>query len=276
MTDNRFQLIAGPDHWSRRASEKREAWDVSEARVREIVREEIAWAMRLGGKSVSPPPQPHTPRGPQKLTAEKLARYRHLAAAYDGGLTFEQVRLQHGASPDTVRKACELNGVRIRNQGERKGGRYKDDGRIAQMIEMRARGATLEEIGAALRITRERARQIFATAGVDTSERPLNDTERAAVARYVAGDALDLAAASINVSTHTMRRLLQRAGEKPRPSKRKMSDTMAERSVVAARMYREGRKTKEIAAELGYSKPEMIYRLLALAGVRPCRMRRRA
>jgi transposase len=129
----------------------------------------------------------------------------------------------------------------------------------------------MSDIGKRFAITRERVRQIFVREGIDTTLRPLSAEQEAAVADYVAGASLDQAACKAGVSAHSMRGWIIRAGHKVRPSKKARRAATVANAERAAQLYQSGAKMAEIAAAIGLRKPEMVYRLLAIAGVRPNR-----
>jgi transposase len=116
-------------------------------------------------------------------------------------------------------------------------------------------------------------RQWFKEAGVSTRRPELRADELAIVADYLSGTSLDLTASKASVSTYVVRRLVARAGHTLRPAKknaRRNPETVA-KAERAAQLYATGMKAREIAAELGLCAPEMVYRLLAIAGVKPKR-----
>ena len=204
---------------------------------------------------------------------------RAIAASYVDGLTADECAEKHGTSKPTVYAALKRVGTPRRAPGRKLSGKSgtlspANEQRLERMNDMRAKGMTLEEIGAAERITRERVRQIFAKAGIPTTgdERPLTAEQKAAVARYVAGDGLEVTAGSLGVSPYTMRGLISKAGYTVRPSMRqaRQPKTIAD-AERAAQMYRSGCTCQQIADTLGLKAGSQVYRLLGIAGVKPSR-----
>lgn len=95
------------------------------------------------------------------------------------------------------------------------------------------------------------------------------------VAAYQSGDSLNYSAELLGMSPSGFGNLLRRHGHKVRPSKRRgHSQQTLDRSACAAELYGQGKTVREIAAAIGLPKPEMAYRFLAIAGVRPSRHRK--
>lgn len=197
-----------------------------------------------------------------------------MAADYVSGMSLIQVGSKYGTCPSTVIHSLHRTGTATRPRGRAKVNRA--DPRLADFMARRDRGETLTEIAAAYKVSRERVRQIFAKAGLETSleSKPLTADQTAAVARYLAGDSLELAAATAGVNPMTLRGWIVKSGSEPRaPTSRRKPETLA-KAERAAQLYQRGVTMAGIAKELGLSKPEMAYRFLSLAGVKPNRQRR--
>lgn len=201
------------------------------------------------------------PKGrPVTVDDEEVARL------YGEGLSLEQCSIRLGVSASTVVNSLKRSGVE-RKRTRPLGQPSKADPRLPEMVAMRENGATLEEIGAHFKITRERARQIFARAGIDISVRPLTPAERAAVDRYVSGESLGLCAASLGIMPTSFRNVLLRAGHEPRKEGRATRPETKHRTERAAQLWQAGKRPREIAAELGLPCTETVYRYLARAGI---------
>lgn len=201
-----------------------------------------------------------------------------MARLYSDGLTVERVAKHMGVSTGTVRAALRRTGTPARKWRPlgAAGIQKHNEERVERIREMRAIGQTLEEIAAVECITRERVRQLCVKAGIDTQQRPLTPEEAAAVQLYLDGASLDLAAERLGRSAHGMRSLLFRAGHKPRPApklRQRSPETIA-KAERACEMYRAGFSTPEIAAKLQLRAQPMVYRLLAIGGVKPDRHRK--
>lgn len=190
---------------------------------------------------------------------------------YEAGLSLIEVgKRMGGHSTAWVTASLFRTGTPSRPRGNT---RQRDPERIERLRAMRDKGMTLEEMGAAEQITRERVRQICTTAGIDTSiNLELTDEQRAAVAEYMAGDSMNEVAVRYGIGTHALRNWILKAGHVPRkqPSRRDTPE-IKQRAKRAARLYQRGMKGSDIAKALGLPKSEMIYRLLAIAGVHPNR-----
>jgi len=319
-----LHVIAGPEHWNRRASENRDAYGLSEARIREIVREEIEWAMKLAGKAKSPAKSsgdgmtPAAQRRQERFQAiaasyqtglsmrecadlhsvcmttvgkalrtcqieartsgfspSRIDRQKELAEAYAGGLTALEVATKFGTAPGTVKRAVLACGGQMRRQGDSLK-RGKPDPRIAEMAEMRAKGATLEEIGAHFKITRERSRQLMNGAGIDTASgtRPLKPEEVEAVEAYIVERGnLSAYAARLGIGDATFRNMVIRCGHVPHPKGNKFAERVKARAERVAKLYREGVPVKEIARRTGQRNPEAVYKDLGRAGIKPSRLK---
>lgn len=213
------------------------------------------------------------PRGVSSRQAEKDAP---LIASYQSGKTAGEVAEAHGCERQTVYNALRRAGIPSRARGHTIG-KIKPaiaaDERIERIRTMRADGRTLEEIGAAEKITRERVRQLCQKAGIPTPRPELTQQEKDAVAAYLAGDSIDQASAGHDIAPSRLNYALARMGHSPRPSKRtcrRSAQTVAKAS-LAGKLYLDGKKLREISAALGLGKPEMVYRYLAVAGVKPHR-----
>jgi transposase len=132
------------------------------------------------------------------------------------GMSTYQIATALGCSVTTAAKDLERQGI------ERDGRHFQptDPQRIERLRQMRSEGKTLEEMGSADGVTRERVRQLCLKAGIDTDAktRPLNEIERKAVAECLDGASLEHVAMSAGVHPGTLRNWIIRAGEKVRPS----------------------------------------------------------
>lgn len=246
-----------------------------ETELRRIVREEIAEVLGLS-RAANRKAEAGVPLAPKKRGRKGRApneRDYALVAAYQAGGTLYDVGRQFSVAPACVRSALQRLGVSARPPGKRveRGG-----DRFQEMLALWNEGMVMADIGRRCGVTSERVRQIFVKNGVDTRQRPLTAEQAAAVADYVGGASLDQASSRAGIAPGTLRKLIVRAGHKVRPGKagagrQPATVAAAER---AAQMYQSGLKAREIATELGLAKPEMIYRLLAIAGVRPGRHRK--
>lgn len=214
------------------------------------------------------------PRGPRGRHADK---YVAIAEAYEAGKTLLECEAEFGVGQEVIKKALRAFNVAVRPKGTRfttsagKGGCE----RMAQIMAMRAEGKTLEQIGAVLNITRERVRQLVVKAGLSNefAKRPLSTEQKAIIQEYANGLGLVLTAEKLGVSLGVTKKWLLQEGIELRPANR-----FARRSAVttanaerAAQLYQQGHKGREIAAILGMKKPASVYRLLAIAGIRPTR-----
>jgi transposase-like protein len=198
-----------------------------------------------------------------------------MAASYRSGRTILEVATEFKACTGTVRKALDRCDVRARPKGPVYD--KKRAPRVVKILELRAQGLDASDIGKAVGVTRERVRQILVREGVPTGQinKPLTDAERRAVDMYVAGASLDAAAEINNIPISRCRALILREGRTLRPSNRRgHTQEVLERAKRVAELYKSGWKVREIAAELGLPKPELIYRYLAIAGVRANRFHR--
>jgi len=286
---------------------------LTEQRVREIIREEIAWALKLAAPPVIEQRQPIglTPAATRRaernqafadaytagssmraiaiahgvhentvavalhrlglgrdtrpsrkdalaaVRTEKQARREAMAEDYRSGMTLLEVAAKHGCAADTVKSACLEYGVPIRPQGERK--HATADPRLPQMIEMHNRGMTLVAIGAELKITRERVRQLFVKAGFDHSQRPPTPEEREVVEAYIAGENIGVSMARLGVSAARFRHLIARCGHVPRQKERRNAEIVDERARRTAEMKRAGKSYAEIVAEMGFKNVSAVY-----------------
>lgn len=219
----------------------------------------------LDGKSMMLAAQ--SDRHPRSAKSERDDK---IAQAYLGGESISVISSELGLSMGTVRAALIRRGVARRKSGEcqKASTRRRDDEKSERIKAMREAGKTLAEIGATEQLTRERVRQILARSGI-AGQRPLSSDEQAAVAEYVKGDSLCEVAERHNMPGGRLRKLVLRSGQEMRPSRRMgghAPDTI-KRAERAAQLYAEGRKLREIGAELGINYAPGIYRLLAIAGV---------
>lgn len=231
----------------------------TEQRIREIVREEIEWALKLAKPVQAAPRTPRPPRiGITPAVARRNARFAELVASYQSGLSIEKVALKHGASPPTVSKALRAFGIAARKgDNARKG--YVDQERLQRIIDLRSEGATLETIAAEFHITRERVRQIMTAAGVDTSDRPPSPEERAAVEAYVAGETLEAAATRLGVGESTFKKLVTRCGHTPRRRDRGKAAEVNQRALRVAQLKAAGKTVREIAEIMEFPHYERVY-----------------
>ena len=181
-------------------------------------------------------------------------------------------RMMGGKSQAWVASALARTGTPTRPKGPHHGHNV-DLKRVERIRAARKAGKTLEQIGAAEHISRERVRQICSWADIDTSPNlELSDEQKAAVAEYEAGASLNSVAVKYGVGSSAIRNWVVRAGHVPRrePTRRDSAETKR-KAAKAARLYRAGLRGREIAAEMGFAKPETIYRYLAIAGIKPDR-----
>lgn len=199
---------------------------------------------------------------------------RAIRAAYEGGQSIISVAAQFKRSPAIITAAVKRAGGKMRPKGAARG-EAKSDPRSDLFWAEYCGGATLEQIGRANGMTRERVRQIIAKGGyvIKEAPRPLPELHQAGINAYLAGDSLNIAANAAGVSPLTMRGILTRNGHEIRPNKRtkKYNALKVER---AAELYREGRPIPEMAGEIGVAHATSVYRLLGYAGVRPSRQRK--
>lgn len=228
----------------------------------------------------APPERPAPYRKPPKSHRPLIIKQRDqdIADAYSSGLTMKQVADKLGCGHHVVQYTLKKLNAPTRKPGTTWSPSkvtVANEARIERIREMRAQGKTLEEIGAVERVTRERIRQLCVKAGIATPRPELSPVELEAVARYVAGDSLELAASSISRSTHSMKRMIAQAGHsiRPAPKQRNLNARTIQNAERVAALYQQGLTCREIAERVGFKKPEQIYRLLAIAGLKANRQR---
>jgi transposase len=205
---------------------------------------------------------------------ERAEADRKAAELYQSGASLLEVGRACGHSTAWVTCALARQGVAVRPRGHGPApGFTRNPERIERLRAMRAEGKTLEQMGAAEHITRERVRQLCKANGIDTSPLTavLDERQLQAVADYLAGGSLEFVATKYGVGTGAIRDWVLRAGHVPRRRKRRIAPETQAASVKAASLYRQGLKASEIAEQLGLRDQAMIYRLLAIAGVTPDR-----
>lgn len=189
---------------------------------------------------------------------------------YESGLSLIQVSKQLHRSTGWIMASLARTNTPTRPRGNTK--HHPDPERIERFRRMRAEGKTLEEMGAAEHISRERVRQICNAAGIDTSpSQELTSEQKAAVADYIGGGSLNEVAVRHDTTPYTLRNWIIRAGYVPAPQPRKWAGKTREQAKQAAKLYRAGVPGHQIADAIGVSKPEQIYRLLAMEGIKPDR-----
>jgi len=214
--------------------------------------------------------------------AEKDADAIRAAELYESGLPLVETAKAIGRSPGFVTGALQRQGIKARKAG----GTRPDLERVERIRAMRAEHPprTLDEIGAALRITRERVRQICVQHDIPHAppEQHLSARQLQAVQEYLGGNSLERVAAKYDVGAYALRNWILRAGFVPRgPGGQPIAGSKPvehsvetkQRARLVADLYREGRSLDEIAAAAGLKAPEMAYRLLAIEGVVPDRRR---
>ncbi len=211
------------------------------------------------------------PRGPRGRHVDK---YAAIAAAYDGGKTLLECAAEFKVGVQVIYKELDAYNIEVRAQGIRRA-RGKDR-RIERIMAMRSDGATGEDIGIALGITRERVRQIVAKAGLSEQfgeSAPLSPQQKAILQEYADGATLYEIASKLGVGVVTAKRWLPRAGIKVRPSTYRTARVggMRAKAEQIAKRYLEGGSPQAIAEEFGLKKAPQIYRYLAVAGVKPTR-----
>lgn len=233
-----------------------------EDRIRALIADALGWSATLK----------QTRQAAQHPESRASQRDLAIADAYERGASLLECGTRFGCSPSAVRTSLHRAGVATRPKGPRPNS--KRDARADAFAAQREAGATLEEIAASAKITRERVRQILTKAGVSTSskDRPLTPEQRALVERYIRGsESLGLSASLAGVSAPTFRNWVLRCGYSPRTLKRPMQQRLDDKASEVARLYSQGQKVAEIAVAVGLPHPEAVYRLLGRAGVRPNR-----
>lgn len=202
-------------------------------------------------------------RGPRQKDATL-----EMIEAYRSGLSLAEVAALAGCAVPTARSMLVSAGVEIRKKGPRTLG---PDSRLGKILEMRDCGATGDEIGAALGITRERVRQIVLKAGLkaEFAPRPYTVEQKNALDSYASGKSLLLCSAQFGVHATTFKQHLIKNGIPIRPSAKKMRGKEAnlQKAKQVARLYQEGVLPKDIAVAMGFKHTTRVYRELALAGV---------
>lgn len=198
-----------------------------------------------------------------------------VAALYLEGKSTLAISVEIGRSVSFVNGCLGRRGIQARKPGEAQkvGTDRQNKPRIDRIRVLKAEGKTLEEIGAELHITRERVRQLCVKNGIPT-DRPLTPEQKQAVSEYVAGDSLEQVAARNQVHPHTLRGWVTREGFsiRPAPKTSRRDPETLKRAAKAAELYRSGTSISDIAREFGYgANGGVIYRLLAIAGVKPDR-----
>lgn len=208
--------------------------------------------------------------------SDRAERDDKIVGLYLSGLSTYDVSRELSMDVGAVRCALQRRNVTLRAKGQAaKAARMKrDEPRIDRIRAMRAEGKTLEEVGSELHITRERVRQLCVRYDIPV-ERGLTPDQKQAVAEYVSGESLEQVAARHSASPSTVRGWITKDGFAVRPSNkigRRDPETL-KRAQLAAGMYQGGKSVREISEELGYGHEVggVVYRLLAIAGVKPDR-----
>lgn len=198
---------------------------------------------------------------------QKVERYFAMWEFYNAGSTLEDTAARFGVHLQTVRNAFAHIGKPARKKAIR-----KTDHRAEQFWQEYCTGATLEQIGIANKITRERVRQILKRAGHEPKsvKRPEKPEYLAAIDAYLSGESLHTAAHIAGVAQKAMFDIIVRNGHKPRPSRRYFRGDQ-HRIETVARLYKSGAKLAVIAAEAGLAHPNNVYRYLGYAGLKPTR-----
>jgi ribosomal protein S13 len=202
-----------------------------------------------------------------------------IAARYAAGATLLDLASEFEIAVDTARRAIVRAGGIIRRQGPTDHRKPEDHPLFTQMKAMWEGGNSMKAIGDACGVSRERVRQILTKAGIHATGEPkrLTSDELAAVHRYFDEDlSLSGAAHAAGFSEFKMARLIRRAGYEPRKANRRMKDETAAKAARAADLYKRHVKIVEIAKDLKLRSPELVYRYLAIAGVKPDRQNRDA
>jgi hypothetical protein len=193
-------------------------------------------------------------RHPRSKSAEEDDR---IASLYLAGGSLESAALEVARSTEFVKKALARRDIAPRKIGaaQSSGLKLKNVGRIERIRQMRAEGKTLEEIGTAEKVTRERVRQICVRNGIDTSAdgRPLRPEEQAAVDDYVAGESLNTVSEQHGFTLTKLKDLILRSGNTVRQTRRipgHTPETLA-RAERAAQLYAEGKTTDAIGEAIG-------------------------
>lgn len=95
---------------------------------------------------------------------------KEMYALYQQGATLEEVGEQYGISGSRVSQHFKAAGLNVRSPREiaARNRRSGPTQRVADMYALYQDGATLEEVGKPYRITRERVRQLFKKAALNT------------------------------------------------------------------------------------------------------------
>jgi DNA-binding CsgD family transcriptional regulator len=221
----------------------------------------------IRSRNIPKPPKAASPPKGYKWDEHAQA----MAADYTSDMTLLEVAAKFGTHSGVVRKTLARHGVAIRPKNSQRNGQKLRIDRIEAIMAMRAEGKDMVQIGRALGVSRERIRQNIVAAGKLEEfgdQRPFTPYEKEVLARYDAGQGMADIAAALGVGEWTARQYLIRFGATIRPSGRR-AEQRAERKAkaeIAAELYRDGMKAKDIAAHLGLKAAEEIYRLLSYAG----------
>lgn len=242
-----------------------------EDRIRQIIREEVERALSTTALS---------PLG-GNISAAKARRTQRdnaMADDYHSGLTLAQVAERHGVHPNTVSSALKRVGVPVTRGPAAKGVADKD--RAAEMARRYLGGETLETIGKAFGVTRERVRQILRKTGVASlghrpehckQAHPLTQDEIAAAEMYEQG--IRPAQIAVRYPKVNLAVVRERLGIPAKPyGSWNIRPDDAEITARVAELYRSGLSAPEIVERVPEVRfPETVYRYLRKAGIKPRR-----
>jgi transposase len=201
-----------------------------------------------------------------------------IIAEYRAGLPIREIASRNRVSQYTINNVLRRQGEpirkRIKSPKPPKPPR-SDHPQLDTMKVMRDEGRTLDEIGAAHLVSRERVRQILNKAGIPTPRQAyvLTESDLKAVEEYQAGGSLDFCAAIAGVCRVKFKcKILPLSGVVPRPRIRMPSHDVITRREKVAELYLAGLHAREIAKEVGFKNPERVYQDIAKMGISVKRM----
>jgi uncharacterized protein (DUF433 family) len=223
-------------------------------------------------------PQPGVRRtfGPSPKTIALGERCR---ADYESGMTLRQVAEKHGSTFLTVRKGLIAAGVSMRRYTTTREKGVEDEARAAEFERRYAAGETLQQIGEAFGVSRERVRQVLRKVGVPSlgwrkenlrQPHPLSEAEIEAARLYDEGTRPKDLVQRFGLTHAQLLAAVSRCGY-PHKSTAEWARLSGVDEIAArvAALYQAGTSAAEIARTVpGIRLPERVYWYLRRAGVK--------